>query len=455
MDGGDRVVPGCAVRPVAVVTARADRTTRTAGALFVVGALLLSGCTGNARPPVVTRSADAPPVPRPAPEQTRVPLWTPPPGEVRAAAVRDLGLRWADGSEVVPEVVEHDDIVPAVDGEHFTRMLDAFPESVWPFGAMADGTIVVRDDTYVSGDGFQQALGLMEVGSDQEFRPFDMSGVEPRPDDQAGLSTGMVAVGERGAAWSETYWSEDGSSGDWRVLTADEAGRVSVVAEVGEDWTSVHEDAASGDEARWADPAPVVVDDRVFFVIALESDGTGPPSAIVSRDLSGGDTRLEGAGMGAPVATTDAVFTLDYRGGAGTRVVRVGGDPVLELPVDLEGDGMNLDGAVGPWLLLSSQEAVVAVHPDERRAVAVGRAIVQNTEDYWAGPAMGGSRLAAWADGAVTEGGTAYLVMDPEAGTVWRLPGLLHGVWLNSGDILGWAEATSFAPAMSYARWTG
>lgn len=445
----------------------AVRRIRATGGVLVVGALLLSGCTDNPRPPVVTRSADATPTPAPAPEQTRVPLWAPPPEEVRAQVVQELDLRWADGTAIEPEVIGYDDIVPAVEGVHFTRLPDAFPETAWPFGEMADDTFVVRDGGDISGVGEQEPLGFLTLGGTQ-VRPFDQSGVERYGDREVGYSSGWLAVAERGAAWSESYWSDEGTGSGWRVLAADERGVVSVVATDSEDWTAVHEGAATGEDAMWVDPGAIVVGDRVYFSIALATSTSGAPSAIISRTLGGGDTRLEGEGAGPPIPAGDALYTTDYRGGAGSRVVRVGGEPVLDLPFDDFG-GMSLDGAVGSWLLLSSQEAFVAVHPVDRRAIAVAREPSRPQDGSWPGPASGGSRLATWSDAGVTESGSVHLLLDPEAGTAWRLPGLFYTCEVLSDDVVRWAEAPpvegdgvfggadggSFMPSTSYVRWTG
>lgn len=435
------------------MSARVTRrtATRCAGTLLVVGALLLTGCTGNVRPPVVTRTADATPVPRPAPEQTRVPLWTPDATEVRAQAVRQLALRWADGSEVVPEVIDDDDIVDAVAGEHFTPIPEAFPRSVWPLGVTADGTAIVRDDELLAGQGNEEALGFFEIGSEGPVRRFDQSAVEPYSEHEMTSGMSAISVAGQGAAWAETFWTGDGEAEGWRVLAADQRGIVSVVADAREDWSKIHDRAPEGDEVNWTDPTPTVVDDRVFFQVALA--GVGSPSVIVSRSLSGGDSRVEGEGAGMPVATAEGVFVTQQTD-TGSWIAALGGERVLQLPQAAE-NAMTLDGAVGSWLLLSSQKVVVAVQPEERRAIAVAREPAQHPEGWWAEPASGGPRFATWPDAGMTDRGSVYLVLDPEAGTAWRLPDRLWGVMFDSADILGWSEAASAAPSMTYVRWTG
>src|SRR5699024_5529216 len=108
--------------------------------------------------------------------------------------------------------------------------------------------------------------------------------------------------------------------------------------------------------------------------------------------------------------------------GAGTEIRRVDGSPVLVLPAD---SPLVLDGAAGEWLVLSSPEAVLAVHPTDRRVVGVGRSTPADPESLGAGHASGGSDLVVWSDDPYAEQGSTHFVLDPDAATVWELPSLL------------------------------
>lgn len=443
------------------MTGRATREagTRRAGTLLVVGVLLLAGCTGNARPPVVTRTGDATPVPAPAPEQTRVPVWTPDPTEAREQAVQRLGLRWPDGTPVAPEVVAPADVVPAVEGEHFRPFASHAMPTARPLAVLADGSMVVRGEVVTNDDGewVSEAMGLVGPKGDEPFREFDMSGVS-QDDTSVFYLASEVSVEGQTAVWTLELASADvnSSAAGWQVLAADDAGIVTLVASSDEDWHAVHEHALDGPRYVGSAPTPVVAGGRVYFLIPVDDAATSGDvsTVLVSRDLAGGDTRVDAEGVWNPVATTDAVYARGESalvdGALTTSILRVGGDPVLLLP---SSSPLSLDGTVGEWLLLSSSDAVVAVHPEERRVVAIGRATSSDPDWPGSGPAMGGSDVAVWSDDPYAEDGGIYYVMDPDTTTVWSLPSLLHGVVLSSRGTLGWMEATGSSQGVRYVRW--
>lgn len=443
------------------MTGRATReaATRRAGTLLVVGVLLLAGCTGSDRPPVVTRTADSTPVPAPAPEQTSVPLWTPDPTEAREQAVQRLGLRWPDGTPVEPEVVAPADVVPAVEGEHFRPFASHAPPTAWPLAVLADGSMVVRGEvvTNDAGEWVSEAMGVVGPKGDEPFREFDMSGVGPDDIAMSYLASELSVEGQT-AVWTRELASADVSSSAvvWQVLAVDDDGAVTLVASSDEDWHTVHDHALDGPRYAGSAPTPVVAGGRVYFPISLDDAATSGDvsTALVSRDLAGGDTRVEVEGVGNPVATTDAVYvrgeSVLVDGALTTSILRVGGEPALLLP---SSSPLSLDGTVGDWLLLSSSDAVVAVHPQGRRAVAIGREASSDPDGLGSGPARGGSDLAVWSDDPYAEDGAIYYVMDPDTATVWALPSLLHGVVLSSRGTLGWLEAPGASQGVRYVRW--
>lgn len=430
------------------------RTAITAGGLVVV--LLLAGCTGDARPPVDTRSADATPVPAPEPEHTRVPMWTPGPTVASEQTVRALELSWPDGTPVEIEVVAPAAVVRAVEGEDFLPFASPAPSTTWPLAVLGDGSMVVRGEQIATEDGerWRDTMGLVGPQVEEPYRPFDMAGVVPGSQSTSTLA-GTVAVDGQRSVWTMEFEADDGAIG-WQVLTADEDGAVSVVASSAEDWSAVHEHALGGPSYINGGPAPIALGGRVYLSIPLDdaamSSGNG--WMLVSRGLVGGDTRVEEVGVWDPVATSDAVYvrgeSADGAGDGMTEIRRVDGDPVLLLPA---ASPMVLDGAAGEWLVLSSPEAVLAVHPTDRRVVGVGRSTPTDPESPGAGPASGGSDLVVWSDDPYAEHGSTHFVLDPDAAVVWELPSLLDDVVVNSHGILGWMESGGPGRSVRYVRW--